>query len=133
MKFSVELNSAPKQNMRFSSSLHRLAPEFQVWNTWYSIHKIVREGKRKKRATSVTTRKSKYKQWNIIHTYIKKKNKSKLIKKGKVSRLVLFFFFFFVYLVVRFFFKKNKNKMSLRKKFMSREIGIQEKQYTSEE
>ena len=64
---------------------------------------------------------AKYKQWNIIHTYIKK-NEQKQInkKKGKVSCLVLFL----VYLVVRFFLKKQN--VTDKKKFMSREIGIQE-------
>ena len=33
LKLSVELNCAPNQNTKFSSSLHSLAPEFQVWST----------------------------------------------------------------------------------------------------
>ena len=76
VKFGVELNSAPKQNMRFSSSLHRLAPEFQVWNTWYSTHKIVREEKRKKRSHECHNTKEQI-QTMKYNTYIYKEKRTK--------------------------------------------------------
>ena len=79
VKLSVELNCAPNQNTKFFLSLHSLAPELQVWCSWYSIHNIIlREGKETKRVTSLTTQKSKIQTKKNTCIY---KNKQKQITK----------------------------------------------------